>query len=524
MLCHHFKRGTDPKRGDIYANARRERNEKVFDAADDADVMFADLDRRINVDGICRRSLTDDDVLLLKEWLHSFLVSIKHQQLYPEGSFVSQGSLEKLNEVMYRMWDRMDGIVIKIDPDKIIINSRRFVSEGKEDCIADLIKLLKKNYLIGLTLLAGMQEWEMEKLIKTLAFPMPEISLNPKYWEEFLEENKFTGVDIIQQFYMASSDALDSQIIKLPWDHEVLTVMKDILRYFVATVENLRRYPETSHLVTVSAEALLSKFRQILEKMEDVTFSEVRDAFVINGTAIDPRILGHQAKTLSRVMKTHGVKSSSFLRAINYEELIVFLKIMSDSLPENLKPKEFWEQVEIQQKMPHIVINGRIFKEVQIEETPDEELEEYVKKDWKDMTLEEKISHLLQIDPSRYMEEEISGYLAEVMLELIQQDRKDYVVITDKISMNLEHESEEVRFTAAESLENMVQNMQNAMFMKTIIFIIKKAMEQEKSRKVFEKLLDTSLNIILHLYSKNQMEETEELLKIINRRNTENSF
>ncbi len=124
---------------------------------------------------------------------------------------------------------------------------------------------------------------------------------------------------------------------------------------------NLRLYPPTNAMVTRSIDRLQENLVNILEDVNSVTFAETEKNLLIGGEPLGPKHKGKAHVAIFLVlMMNWGIKSITFTRGLDKTELVPFLEIIGKK-PDEQKIKKVWEQIVSEGKMPHILLNQKIY-------------------------------------------------------------------------------------------------------------------------------------------------------------------
>ncbi|MGA3206846.1 MAG: HEAT repeat domain-containing protein [Syntrophales bacterium] len=124
---------------------------------------------------------------------------------------------------------------------------------------------------------------------------------------------------------------------------------------------NLRLYPPTNAMVTRSIDRLQESLLNILEDVNSVTFAETEKNLLIGGEPLGPKHKGKAHVAIFLVlMMNWGIKSITFTRGLDKTELVPFLEIIGKK-PDEQKIKKVWEQIVSEGKMPHILLNQKIY-------------------------------------------------------------------------------------------------------------------------------------------------------------------
>ena len=124
---------------------------------------------------------------------------------------------------------------------------------------------------------------------------------------------------------------------------------------------NLRLYPSTNAMVTRSIDRLYESFLNILEDVDSVIFSESEKNLLIAGEALGPKHKGKAHVAIFLVlMMNWEIKSITFTKGMDKMELVPFLEILGKK-PDEQQIKEIWNAIVSEGRMPHILLNQKIY-------------------------------------------------------------------------------------------------------------------------------------------------------------------
>ena len=106
-----------------------------------------------------------------------------------------------------------------------------------------------------------------------------------------------------------------------------------------AAISSLRLYPSTNPTVASATDKAIGFLQTILESSGSVTFSQSRGVLTISGQTLAERLQEKpQVAGFSQLMAGFGIKSITFEQGLNGDELLAFLKLVSQ------KPHDIIEQ------------------------------------------------------------------------------------------------------------------------------------------------------------------------------------
>ena len=124
---------------------------------------------------------------------------------------------------------------------------------------------------------------------------------------------------------------------------------------------NLRLYPPTNPMIIKSLDRLHETFLTLFEEGDSVIFAEAERNLLVSGEPLGQKNLGRpQVAIFLMLMINWGIKSLTFVKGLEKNELILFLEAMSKK-PDELKTKGGLAQIISEGKMPHILFNQKIY-------------------------------------------------------------------------------------------------------------------------------------------------------------------
>jgi HEAT repeat protein len=124
---------------------------------------------------------------------------------------------------------------------------------------------------------------------------------------------------------------------------------------------NLRLYPPTNAMVVRSIDRLYESLLSVHEDVDSVVFAESEKNLLISGEPLGPKHKGKAHVAIFLVlMMNWGIKSITFTRGLQKNELIPLLEIIGKK-PDDLQIKKVWGQIISEGKMPHILLNQKIY-------------------------------------------------------------------------------------------------------------------------------------------------------------------
>ena len=124
---------------------------------------------------------------------------------------------------------------------------------------------------------------------------------------------------------------------------------------------NLRLYPPTNAMIIKTIDRLHETFLTLFAEEDSVIFAEAERNLLISGEPLGQKYLGRpQVAIFLTLMINCGIKSLTFMKGLEKNELILFLETMSKK-PDEVKSKGGLAQIISEGRMPHILLNQKIY-------------------------------------------------------------------------------------------------------------------------------------------------------------------
>ena len=115
---------------------------------------------------------------------------------------------------------------------------------------------------------------------------------------------------------------------------------------------NLRLYPPTNAMIIKTIDRLLETLLTLFEDEDSVVFAEADRNLLISGEPLSQKYLGRpQVAIFLTLMINWGIKSLTFVKGLEKNELILFLEVMSKK-PDELNSKGGLAQIISGGRMP----------------------------------------------------------------------------------------------------------------------------------------------------------------------------
>jgi HEAT repeat protein len=279
----------------------------------------------------------------------------------------------------------------------------------------------------------------------------------------------------------------------------------DTLITMNSAIVNLRLYPPTNAMIIKTVDKLYETFMALFEDENSIIFAESDRNLLLSGEPLSQKYLGKpQVAIFLMLMINWGIKSLTFEKGLEKSELIPFLQTMAKK-PDEVKAKGGLEQVIAEGKMPHILINQKIYiakdQDQQIVaslQIKDEDIVKYITSEVPTAVLDTQKVREMAKDPewiSRIFQSGMqsindgtisSAKLSEGMLHMLSTlDKITEHADRRKISHLLatyiaDMDAELIALTLSQNIENLLDNR--------LFDDIMKKMSWETFEKVFEKI------------------------------------
>lgn len=137
--------------------------------------------------------------------------------------------------------------------------------------------------------------------------------------------------------------------------------MIDALGIMHAAVRNFILYPPASPAITNTIEKLYLSFIDILEQKAPIIIAESERRFLIWGRYLDQKDREKtHIKALLNILLNFGIKSISFDKGLEKEELRIFIKYLAKN-PEELKDEGGLPKIMAEKSILHIYLDERVY-------------------------------------------------------------------------------------------------------------------------------------------------------------------
>jgi len=128
-----------------------------------------------------------------------------------------------------------------------------------------------------------------------------------------------------------------------------------------AAITNLRIYPPASAMISNTVDRAYQAFRAIFEDKESVIFAESEKNILVCGQLLNQRDQERpQVVDFLELLLNFKIKGVTFEKGMDKAELLTFLEIIKEK-PENVEKDGGIQKVIESKKLPHIILNQKIY-------------------------------------------------------------------------------------------------------------------------------------------------------------------
>lgn len=144
-------------------------------------------------------------------------------------------------------------------------------------------------------------------------------------------------------------------------DPSILEKAIDAMIVLNATITNLRLYPPTSAMIGNSIERAFTILQTIFEHEDSAIFAESEKNLIISGEALNEKDQKRpQVTAFVQLMVNFGIKSIAFEKGLDKDDLLTFLKILSQK-PENVTKEGGMQKVMASNNVRHILLDQKLY-------------------------------------------------------------------------------------------------------------------------------------------------------------------
>ena len=135
----------------------------------------------------------------------------------------------------------------------------------------------------------------------------------------------------------------------------------DVLVIMKTAIKNVRLYPPTSATITTAIEKLHLILLEIFEQEAPLIFAESEKSILICGKLLEQKDQERsQVTTLLNILLNFGIRSISFNKGLEKEELAAFMELLSKK-PEVVKKEGDLPKIMAEKNILHIYLDQKVY-------------------------------------------------------------------------------------------------------------------------------------------------------------------
>ncbi|MFH0888813.1 MAG: diguanylate cyclase [Planctomycetota bacterium] len=367
-LAFHFAKAGDEKKALVYEE-RIENSAAGFFRRDEISGYYE------SHQGVIRskikeaiQPLSSKRMELIKDLLRNLVSTCKNMRLYPDGSQLITMAYTSLLKLMHGIFEEADIFTFSESKNILQINTVPLDSKNYGAAVIEFLALLKDHYIKNVTFRKGVTEQEIERFLRNLDKSSDKPFASSGYWNKFLDDNGISNIGITQQVFIAKrekgvSSSVSAAQEKIELDASLIVSIKDFFRYFCAAIENIKLYPPGSQLAIEAVKYVNKSIEDVFKHISVLNVGVSEGILLINGTPVNPRLLGSGSVTLAKIIRDYNLKSISFSKDILKEEMEMFIEILSKISVEETKEKSVkdWDTSLAQKNIVNIKIGAMVY-------------------------------------------------------------------------------------------------------------------------------------------------------------------
>ena len=128
-----------------------------------------------------------------------------------------------------------------------------------------------------------------------------------------------------------------------------------------ATITNLRLYPSTSAMITNSVDRAYTFLEASFEEEDSLVFAESEKSLLISGLTLNEKDQKRpQVDAFVQLMLKFGIKSIAFEKGLDRDELLTFLKVVSQK-PEDVQKEGGLAEVMAGKNLRHVLVDQKLY-------------------------------------------------------------------------------------------------------------------------------------------------------------------
>lgn len=377
-LAFHFRKGGDNTKAALYETEVRQKSEQLFQLNEIND-YFKETGTHARLQD-AENPLDPKAINAAGQSIRLLCTIAKNMRMYPSGSQLIVTAVSNLSSSISIVFESTESFTLSIVKDRLNINKMPQDNKAFAGAVLELVKLFQEHSIQSATFTKKTSPEELSKALEALSAIPPKGFYPAQHWDNFLDKNKITNLDIVQQSFVLTEDS-SAATHTLTKDYssalnaESTRIMVEVLRNFTGTVENMRIYPPGSQLITNSIELLNQNLQKLFEKLQGFTVSSVEKTLIINGKPASQRTFGTLINETLELLKKTNISSLTILKNISAAEITALLNAVFNAFSINFAENpDYWNETVRQNTLEHVSIGQASYTLAQadtaIEEKP----------------------------------------------------------------------------------------------------------------------------------------------------------
>lgn len=138
-------------------------------------------------------------------------------------------------------------------------------------------------------------------------------------------------------------------------------LMRNVLRFFSATLKNRMIYPPGSKIITESTQDLFGAMQAVFETSRVFTISNAKGEMLLNGVKVDPRKFVTGNREFLTLLQKYNIQSITITRDVQLSELEDFRDLLYLRTREDALDHEFWDRNLDDKGIQHLSVDQRLY-------------------------------------------------------------------------------------------------------------------------------------------------------------------
>lgn len=530
VLAHHFTEGADTERAQKYSDILQNVSERIFDRGEIASHV------RANSSGVRARleeaktPLEGGTEPMLVAFLRNFFVTIKNLKLYPAGSRPLVQSADALFGSTRKLFAFANLLTLKLTKETLHINTVPYKAGDIGGTAGDLAALMKEYSISSVTFASKVGQEEIDALIRCFLLPAEKLVTGMGFWNGFLEKNAIKNIDVIQQAFVVEKEEERESTRRFVkgkerrLDDAEMLLMKDVLRYLPAAVDNIQRYPAESQLITFAVDSFFTAVGKIFEGSESLTLADVDGNLIVNGVAANPKVLGQAVTETARILKSRRINSISFMKGMLREESRELLSAMAAFHADDGSAPQYWEAFMNSGKAAHVAIGHRTYAKADTVKMDAPLKPEHVRQapvQAETRPGEITAETLLALPAEQILQKQYSSVIVSIIENLLFDNRNETIAgLWSHLLENMEHPSPTVRDQAAALFQTILDQasaMALGVIAETASQAVADALRTDQKEEIFARLSKGAFRLARRLVERGDRRNLAKLVWAIGR-------